>query len=76
MPEVRSGRGKADISRIEQRVAVGDGSFAERRLSLVLTLIVAIIIAAASAYVLSGALLGPGYWPEHRTATAPWHTHS
>ena len=64
------------MSRIEQRVAVGDGSFAERRLSLVLTLIVAIIIAAAGASVLSGALLDPGYRPEHRTAAATWHAHS
>jgi hypothetical protein len=63
----------ANMSRFERRVEVDYGSFAERRLNLALTLIVATVIAAASAYVLSGALLGPGYGPAHRTAAATWH---
>jgi hypothetical protein len=76
MPEVRSGKRMANMSRLERRVEVDYGSFAERRLNLALTLIVATVIAAASAYVLSGALLGPGYGPAHRTAAATWHAHS
>jgi hypothetical protein len=38
----------ADMFRFERRVEVDDGSFAERRLNLVLTLIVATMMAAAS----------------------------
>ena len=40
------------------------------------TLVVATVITAASAFVLSGALLGPGYGPAHRTAATTWHAHS
>jgi hypothetical protein len=64
------------MSRFERRVEVHDGSFAEHRLNFVLALIVATVIAAASAYVLSGALLGPGYGPAHRMAAVTWHAHS
>ncbi len=76
MPEVRSSKGTANMSRFERPVEVDDGSFAERRLNFVLALIVATVIAAASAYVLRGALLGPVYGPAHRTAAATWHAHS
>ena len=56
-----------------------DGDFAERLVNFALALIVATLIAAASAYVLSSALLGPNSnAPAHRTAAATLarHAHS